>query len=323
MLNLQLNEGSAILGALNYIADVGDGATGEQVLVIETLSRSVLDLPADTISIPIDEIAEAFVTAASRRRCMQLAMIVGVCRHPLGGEQLNRLAELGETLGVGAEEINILSELSVKSAELVTGDFVRSYDSHMADMSEVGAGDADELAEMMKHFRSLAPGTLGYSYVAFHDRNGFQLPGSGTPNPAYYVNHDMNHVIAGYEPTGPGEIALGAFKVGMSDTDATWMAFLANLLIHEVGLFKHGKDEQFIPYGTSMYADSEGQGALHLPGAAALVAEGFARGAATTYDFASADHLALADQLLVDLRSEFGVRGRADAYDGGLGVSWS
>ena len=30
----------------------------------------------------------------------------------------------------------------------------------------------------------------------------------------------MNHVIAGYEPTGPGEIALGAFKLAMLDDEA-------------------------------------------------------------------------------------------------------
>lgn len=323
MLELNLDERKAMLGALNYVAEVGDGATDEQRLVIESLSRGVLDLSDSTISMPLDEIASSITADASKRRCMQLAIIVGVCRHPLEREHSERLEVLGETLGVGAEEISILAELALESAELVTGDFVRSYDSHMTELSEVGVGDAAELSQAMEHLRSLGPGTLGYCYLAFHERNGFQLPGSGAPNPAYYVNHDMNHVIAGYEPTGPGEIALGAFKVGMADTDATWMAFLTNLLIHEVGLFKHGRDEQFVPYGGAIYPDESGQGALHLPGAAALVTEGFARGAATRSDFSSADHFALADRLLVDVRAEFGVTGRADGCDGGLGLPWS
>ena len=37
----------------------------------------------------------------------------------------------------------------------------------------------------------------------------------------------MNHVITGYEPTGPGEIALGAFTLAMNDNDANWLQFVA------------------------------------------------------------------------------------------------
>ena len=53
----------------------------------------------------------------------------------------------------------------------------------------------------------------------------------------------MNHVITGYEPTGPGEIALGAFTLAMNDNDANWLQFVANLVIHEAGLLKHGSIE--------------------------------------------------------------------------------
>jgi hypothetical protein len=130
----------------------------------------------------------------------------------------------------------------------------------------------------------------------------------------------MNHVIAGYEPTGPGEIALGAFKLAMSDTDANWMAFVANLMIHEAGLIKHGTSEaaQFVPYGGEIYPDARGEGALHLPGAAEELAEALARGAAVEGDFSQIDHLAIADRPLVEIRAAYHVVPRRDGYDEGL-----
>jgi ubiquinone biosynthesis protein Coq4 len=36
--------------------------------------------------------------------------------------------------------------------------------------------------------------------------------------PAVFVAHDMTHVITGYEPTAPGELALGAFQISMNDS---------------------------------------------------------------------------------------------------------
>lgn len=168
--------------------------------------------------------------------------------------------------------------------------------------------------------RALPEGSLGWAFLAFYERNGFHLPGPSTPEPAYYIAHDMNHVIAGYEPTGPGEISLGAFKLAMSDTDANWMAFMTNLLIHEAGLLKHGGTTQFIPYGGDIYPDAQGQGALHLPGAADMLGEAFERGAAVNRDFSQINHLEMAHRQVADIRADYGVVPRSDGVDGRLGI---
>jgi hypothetical protein len=86
----------------------------------------------------------------------------------------------------------------------------------------------------------------------------------------------MNHVISGYEPTGPGEIALGAFTLAMNDNDANWIQFIANLAIHEAGLVQHG---------AIMPKDST----LARPGATDLLGEALRRGAECTADFSQAD----------------------------------
>jgi hypothetical protein len=109
---------------------------------------------------------------------------------------------------------------------------------------------------------------------------------------------------------GPGEIALGAFKLALRDDEANWMASLANFLIHEVGLFVHGDNNQFVPYGGDgePYNGLNGQrGALDLPGAPELLAEAWRRGAACSGDFSRLDHLALANEPLLEIRRRFHV----------------
>ena len=104
----------------------------------------------------------------------------------------------------------------------------------------------------------------------------------------------MNHVISGYEPTGPGEIALGAFTLAMNDNDANWIQFVANLSIHEAGLVHHGA---ILPKDTT----------LTRPGATELLGEALWRGAQCHADFSQADHLALAEWPLDTVRAHFGV----------------
>ena len=111
---------------------------------------------------------------------------------------------------------------------------------------------------------------------------------------AVAVSHDMNHVIAGYEPTGQGEIALGAFQMAMDDSEENLVSFLGNLLIHEAGVLDPGG---FAPKA----------GTLLRPGAIELLGEAFERGAACRKDFSHADHFALASWSLEDVREEFGV----------------
>ena len=152
---------------------------------------------------------------------------------------------------------------------------MRNYQAFIAGLSDpdvtVPPRDDPSWGEVLPQvaaLRELPEGTLGWAYLRFYARHGFALPGRHTPEPAYYVSHDMNHVIAGYEPTGPGEISLGAFKLAMSDTDANWMAFVANLMIHEAGMIKHGTTEQaqFVPYGGDDLPRRPGPGCAAPPG---------------------------------------------------------
>lgn len=149
-------------------------------------------------------------------------------------------------------------------------------------------------------------GSLGWAFTNFYARSGLKVPDRNSPNPSYYVSHDMGHVISGYEATGPGELALGAIKLAMESSDANWMASLANFLIHEVGLFIHGTNAQFIPNGHDgdPYYKTAVRGAMDMPGAADLFSEALQRGAASGGNFTKLDHLAIAHMPLIDIRRE-------------------
>ena len=144
------------------------------------------------------------------------------------------------------------------------------------------------------NFERISTDDLGHAFVEFHTRNGLTMPGADIHTPAHYVSHDMNHVIAGYEPTGPGEIALGAFTLAMCDNDANWIQFIASLSIHEAGIVQHG---EIMPKAST----------LSRPGATDLLADAFQRGAQCTSDFSQAEHLTMVDWPLADVRAHFGV----------------
>jgi hypothetical protein len=152
-----------------------------------------------------------------------------------------------------------------------------------------------ELVDRLRSFADLPDGTLGRAYLAFYGRYGFDIPGVDLSTPAVFVSHDMCHVIGGYEPIGVDEIALGAMQLGMTDSDAHWMQFMGNLGVHEAGYLDGGG--KLVPK----------EGTLGRPGAAETVAHAFWRGARTTTDFTTVDHLALADQPLEDVRTSFGI----------------
>jgi hypothetical protein len=101
-------------------------------------------------------------------------------------------------------------------------------------------------------------------------------------------------VIAGYEPVAEGEIALGAMQLALADTQAHWVGFLGNLAVHEAGIINK---EGFVGKTAT----------LDRPGAADYMAQAMVRGTQCTSDFTIADHLALAELPLAEVRAQFGI----------------
>ena len=187
-------------------------------------------------------------------------------------------------------------------AAVAAADLERIYDEILPEVSERSLRDRylkldapdPVLAERLRALADLPPGSLGRAYLAFYERNGFELPGDDTHLPAHYVNHDMNHVITGYEPTAPGEIARSGFLVAANASRHNWLEFLVTLSIHESGVLTHG--EIRAKFAT-----------LGRPGVSDLLGEGLDRGRQCTVDLSQVDHLAIAGERLASIRDRFGV----------------
>ena len=200
---------------------------------------------------PDDSGGRASPTRARAAGSDELMVTLELCRHP------ETPAQVAARRGVRAASSGYRRARARDRAALdrrrrrarATEDFDRFYAREPP--GAVGAGAARRLPpvstiptsssrERLEALHDLPEGTLGHAYIEFYRRNHITVPGADTHTPAHYVSHDMNHVIAGYEPTGPGEIALGAFTLAMNDNDANWIQFIANLAIHEAGLVQHG-----------------------------------------------------------------------------------
>ena len=292
-------------------AGVEGGMTSEQRAVLQAIvwgywDRPDLDLGALT---PLDpaQAAAAITDPAHRRRLRELMVLLELCRHPLSEGQVQRVDEYARALGESGPGLSLARTLVREGAEQAAADYRRSLRRLEADLAEPSLRDRylddlqapdHELAGRLRALHELPVGTLGYEYVEFHRRNGFELPGDDPNMPAVFLAHDMCHVIGDYEPTGPEEIALGAMQLAVSDTDAHWIAFLGNLSVHEA---RFSDAANLTPKAAT----------LSREGAPELLAQALRRGSGCTGDFTTADHLALADAALDEVRQRFGVPPRS------------
>jgi hypothetical protein len=308
----------AIVGGLHGLVDIDGGPTPEQTSILNALATHILGIDMRAMSnaatITPYELGMRLQDARYQRIFMQIAIVLDLCRHPKNEKQFRRVEEYAAAFKFSGVELTVLRDFAHLSAIDATTDFIRLYGSYTPELSEhhgqFPAGDPhgldDHFFERIEKLSQMPYGSLGWAFTNFYSRSKLKVPGRDSPNPSYYVSHDMGHVISGYEATGPGEIALGAIKLALDGSDANWMASLANFLIHEVGLFTHGTDVQFIPHGHDgdPYYKAGVRGAMDVPGAADLFAEALQRGAACGGDFTKLDHLAIAHMPLIEIRRE-------------------
>jgi hypothetical protein len=293
----------ALLGAI----DAGDGGTAEQLAVLGAVVAGYWERPDLDLSslsrIGPDAVAALSLEAPERRRVRQLMVMLELCRHPLTEEQVMLVDSYVEQLGESGPGLEVARDLAREGAARAAADMQRFRDHARPGWSEPSLveqyltvlDEPDlELAARLRALHDLPEGTLGWEYVEFYRRHGFTLPGEDPNRPAFFVGHDMNHVIAGYGTSGQGETALSAMLLGIDDSDDHWVLFLASLAAYELGL--------------SSGPDFEAKvGVLAREGAADMLAEALARGSHCTGDFSVVDHLELAHLPLDEVRARFGV----------------
>ena len=305
VISVEEDEVAPLIAGLVGGIDVDGGPTEEQLTVLGSMV-SVLwkrDGSLDGVT-PLTpaETARALTRREARLRFCEILMALELCRHPLSGPQIDRVEEYVAALGVDGIEVQTVREALERGADETSKDLERFYDGILPEISERSLRDhylrLDEpdptLAERLRALHDLPEGTLGHAYVEFYRRNNITLPGDDIHLPAHYVNHDMNHVITGYEPTAPGEIARSGFLCAADDSRRNWLEFLITMSIHETGVLTHGDIRAKV-------ATLDRHGVPHLLG------EGLERGAQCRVDLSQVDHLALVEMDLDEVRRQFNV----------------
>ena len=286
--------------------EIDGGPTDEQVTVLKVIAtdlwnRSDLDL-GELAPLSPESTAAALVRPEARLRFCEILMTLELCRHPQSILQVARVEEYVSALGISGIEIETTREALEQGADQTSADLERTYGEVLPEISEVTLrhdyihlSEPDHaLAERLRSLHDLPEGTLGHAYIEFYRRNGFELPGDDIHLPAHYVNHDMNHVITGYEPTAPGEIARSGFLMAAGTSRRNWLEFLMTMSIHETGVLNHGDIRAKIA-------------TLDRKGVPEMFGEGLRRGGQCTVDLSQIDHLAMAERPLAEIRDQFNV----------------
>ena len=245
------------LRVLSTAIDLGDGGTAEQQRLVEVLATAIWGMePAELHSLTAITPAEATTIfdgdEVASLRLQQLLILVEMLRSPQVPEQLE-IIEVFATALVGDDDGLELARAAMREgSEQTVQHFVdkwhrtRSSVSDRAVLDRYHAIDVviddPELAALLRGMRDLPRGTLGREYIEFYLVNEFDIPGEGIKNPAFFVQHDMSHLLAGLPPTAAGEISLSAFQLGMCDNEEHWTVLLLNLAAYQIGLRVFGGD---------------------------------------------------------------------------------
>ena len=295
-----MTNASAIARGLLGAASVGDGPTPEQIGLIQNLLHGYLGVDLDVASLtPLDPAAlAAAVDEADRSRVVDLLIVVELCRHPANPVQADRVEEYARALGVDESLLVVGRDALTATRAEVMADWGRFRE---ASILEPGVTEADPaLGARLRALGTCPDGSLGRAYFEFLDRWHLAFPGEPGGGDAGLVAHDFSHVLAGYDADAPGELALQAMLTSATDFEHHFSGLVASLSLYEVGMF-------------DILEITPTVAALDRPGAAALLAEAFARGAQCTADFSLVDHLARANDPLEIVRADCGIRPRASS----------
>ncbi len=295
---LAVTDALTIARGLLGAAGVGDGPTPEQQGLIKNLLHGYFGVDADVATLdPLDAVGlAAAIDERDRRRIVDLLVVVEFCRHPAVPAQADRVEEYARALAVDQPLLAVGRDALMDKRAEIMKDWSRFREESTIEPSVRAADPA--LGARLRALGNCPAGSLGRAYFEFHERWQLQFPGEEGGGDVGLVAHDFSHVLAGYEPDAPGELALQAMLTSAAGFEHHFSALVASLSLYEVGM-----------------ADFPGitarVGAVDRPGAAAELAEAFVRGAQCTTDFQAIDHLARAEDPLEAVRADCGIPPRS------------
>ena len=281
-----------LLGA----ATVGEGPTVEQVKLVGSLLRGYFGVEGDRDVSALEPLSPAEVAAriddGDRTRFVDLLVVLEFCRHPEDGAQADRVEDYARALDVDQPFLAVARDALTATQSEVMADWSRFREPLGY---EPGVREADPtLAVRLRELADLPAGSMGRAYFDFYERWGIAFPGEEGGGDASLVQHDFCHVLAGYEPDAPSELALQAMLTSATNFEHHFSGLVASLSLFESGKF-------------DILEIAPTVAALDRPGATDELADAFRRGAACICDFSSIDHLARAAEPIDEVRAECGI----------------
>lgn len=297
-----------LLRVIRSAIDIGDGGTDQQRGMLSDIARVIFgrtDIDLDAlVAITPEEAGRVFDSVSLRRRVRMFLILFMLCRHPLEQQQLQRVEQFVDSLGGDDGDPGLAQARAMVESQMleISDDLYRAWGGAVEAMTESSLSDdygvtevaEPALVERVLALRDLPRGTLGREYVEFYRDNGFALPGEQPGVPAFFVGHDMCHLIAGCGPQAHEEIALGAFLLGAREDADHWAYLLGVMAIMEYGAFAP-------PSFTAKV------GTLGRPGAMEVVLDALLRGQQCYVDLLAVDHLAMAHLPIADIRRRFNI----------------
>ena len=279
----------ALLGSCG----VDEGVTDEQATLILALAAGYfgLDLDLDALE-PLSAAATGALFAAhdEKHRLVETMILLELARHPASAAQADAVEEYAAALGVDNEWQALARDYLAGDCALLRTDYGRFAEASTPEPALVDLAEPD-LPRELRSLGLLPEGTLGRGFFDFYQRHGLAFPGEPGGGTVTLVAHDMSHVLAGYEPTPPEEIALQAMLAAACDGHHHFSGLMASLSLFEIGM---------LPFPDI----TPKAGVLARPGAAATVADAVRRGVVANEDFATIDHWAVLDHQIEDLRHD-------------------
>ena len=292
-----------LLGAI----EVDGGATAEQQSVLAAIvcgywGRGDLDLKSLT---PLDPSGAAAVITeeAHRRRVRELMVLLELCRHPGSDAQCRRVDEYATALGESGPGQALARTLVREGAEHALADYHRYLDGLTPDLAEQSlrgryssnlAAPDQELATRLRALHDLPGGDARVRIRRVLSAQRTRVAGRGRlhARSVRVPRHVSCHRRLRAHWSRRDRARRNATRRGGQRCPLD--AVPRYLGVHEAGFLR---TETIVPKSAS----------LTRAGAPALLAEALARGSQCSGDFTAADHLALAEVPLSEVRDNFGV----------------
>jgi tellurite resistance protein len=240
----------AALGAARSVAEC-DGAIEAHERELLAAAARALGQPDDVDAIePVSaaEVAAVLPEPATRTRLVQALIILALMDGEIKDAELKTIRAYAAALGVDEPRIDTLKKVAAghhrlaylhewRRSGLLKDAMKKAWEakgfkgiwSMLVSMRGTMAQDP-EIAWRYKRLGLLPEGTFGRAYWQHMTERGFAFPGEPNSFPEELANHDLSHVLGGYDTDPLGECQVVAFVSGFMKADP--FGYLFQIFLH-------------------------------------------------------------------------------------------